>query len=338
MNEESLTETPRRIIGKRPEYWDSVLSEEIGVKFSEYRNNWKKVSNRELVTEFPLYIQVEHSGRCNLRCIHCIQGIKELRNSYSKGFSVLDINLYKKILNEAREYNCPSISFHNNDEPLLLKDLESRIALAKESDFIDLILVTNATLLNPERSERLLESGITKISFSLDACEESLYKRIRIGGDFDLVLKNIEYFMTLRKSLGLRVPITRAACVIFKANGNFADKFREFWEQRVDIAEFQNFQAIKGYTASLKADGALVDKNFVCNAPWQQVVIRPNGDILPCCSFYGTELVLGNIKDSSIYDVWNGYQMRKIREELLSNNYSYFPTCKKCSESFYITI
>jgi len=153
-----------------------------------------------------------------------------------------------------------------------------------------------------------------------------------------IVLKNIEYFMSLRKSLGLRLPITRAACVILKPNSNYVDKFREFWERRVDIVEFQNFQAIKGYTESLKPDGAVVGKNFVCNAPWQQVVIRPNGDILPCCSFYGTELVLGNIKDSSIYDVWNGYQMRKVREELLLNNYSNFPACKKCSESFYTTI
>ena len=337
MNEELATETPRRIIGQRSDYWDSILSQEIGDRFTEYRSKWKKVSNRELVTEYPLYIQIEHIGKCNLRCASCIQGIDDLRDSYSKGFPVLDMASFKNIVNEAKEFDCPSMSFHNNDEPLLVKDMESRIELAKEKGFVDLILVTNATLLTPERSERLLKSGITKINFSLDACDESVYRKVRIGGDFNQVLHNIEYFMSLRQSLGLRIPITRATCVVSKYCSDHVDEFRRFWEKRVDIVEFQNFQALEGYTESLKPEGAVVDQSFVCNAPWQQVVVRPNGNILPCCSFYGAELVLGNINCTSIYDVWNGRWMKTIRDRLLRNDYSNLPACKKCSESFYLS-
>ena len=333
MKREGLTETPQRIYGRRTEYAERILAEELGESYVEYRKQWIRASKRELVTDFPLYIQIEHSGKCNLRCLSCLQGNEPLRENYSRGFKPLDMEAYKKVLTEAKRYHCPSISFHNNDEPLLLSDLEARIRLAKGAGFLDIILVTNATLLTQERTHELLKSGITKMNFSVDGWNKESYERVRKGGDFDTVLTNIEYFLEEKRKANLRLPITRVTCVLSKFTAADMDKFREFWGKRVDIVEFQNFQAIKGYTESLKPEGAKVNTKFVCNGPWQQVVIRANGDVLPCCSFFGTELVVGNIKDSSIYEIWHSQPMQQIRKELLSNNFN--PVCKTCSETFY---
>lgn len=331
----NLAETPQRIYGKRTEYAERILAEELGESYIEYRRKWLKASKRELVTDFPLYIQIEHSGKCNLRCPSCLQGIEPLKAKYSRGFKPLDIELYKKVLAEAKSYNCPSISFHNNDEPLLLSDLETRIKLAKEAGFLDVILVTNATLLTRERAGALLKSGITKMNFSLDSWNPAGYAQVRIGGDFNTVLGNVEYFLAEKKKANQRLPVTRATSVLSKFTRKDMDKFREFWGKRVDVVEFQDFQAVKGYTESLKPEGAVVNKDFVCNAPWQQVVIRANGDVLPCCSFYGSGLVIGNIKDRSIYELWHSEQMEQIRKELLSSNFGFSPACRTCSETFY---
>lgn len=330
-----IVETPKRIYGERKEWAEKVIAEELGEKYIRYREKWIKASNRELITDFPLYIQIEHTGKCNLSCLYCIQGTK-LRENYSRGVRQLDIELYKKILDEAKIYSCPSISFHNNDEPLLLNDLETRIKLAKDAGFLDIILVTNANLLMPDRSYKLLKLGITKMNFSIDGYSEESYKRVRIGGDFKTVLRNIEYFLEEKKKRNLRLPITRATCVLNKFTSKDMDKFRQFWEERVDIVEFQNFQAIKDHTMELIPPGSKIYKNFTCNAPWQQVVIRPNGDVLPCCSFYGNGMIAGNIKESSLYEIWNGSKIREIRNELLKNNFSFSPICKACSETFYI--
>jgi radical SAM protein with 4Fe4S-binding SPASM domain len=335
MKIQGLVETPQRIYGKRTDYAETILSEELGEKYIEYRKNWLKASRREIVTDFPLYIQIEHSGKCNLHCPMCLQGVESLRKDYSHGFSPLSIETYNKVLAEAKRYDCPSISFHNNDEPLLIRDLETRIKLAKEAGFFDIIVVTNATLLTRERTRKLLKSGVTKMNFSVDGWNEESYEQVRRGGDFNTVLRNVEYFLEEKRRANLRLPITRATCVLNKFTYKDIDKFREFWGRRVDMVEFQNFQAIRGYTESLKPDGALVNKGFVCNAPWQQVVIRANGDVLPCCSFYGVELVVGNIKNSSIYEIWHSNEMKRIRGELSNNNFSFSPLCKTCSETFY---
>lgn len=334
-NKKVLVEKPKRIFGRRKDYGEKTLTNELGKKYIDYRKKWQGVSDRKAVTDFPLYLQIEHTGKCNLHCRTCIQGIPEIREKYSKDFKPLELDLYEKILKEAEKYHCPSIAFHNNDEPLLLNDLEKRIRMAKKAGFIDIIMTTNANLLFPERTEKLLGSGLTKINFSLDACEEDDYKKLRIGGNFTQTLKNIEYFMEQRKKAELKLPITRATCVLSKLTADKMAQFKKFWEKKVDMVEFQNFQAISGYTEDLKPKGAKIDRKFTCNAPWQQLVIRANGDILPCCSFYGTEMVVGNIKKDSIYDVWNSLRVKRIREELLKNNFNFSPACRKCFETFY---
>jgi len=332
----NLVEKPNRIYGERKNFGEEVLSKELGEKYVEYRKKWIKASKRKIVTDFPLYVQIEHVGRCNLRCSTCINGTDVLRENYTKGITKpLNIKLYKKILNEAKKYNCPSIAFHNNDEPLLLKDLAERIRMAKDAGFLDIIITTNANLLTPERTRQLLGSGITKLSFSLDSWNKEDYEKIRKGGKFDIVLKNIEYFLKEKKRMNLKLPITRATCVLTKFTYKDMEKFRNFWQKRVDIVEFQNLQVLKGHTENLLPPGAKIDNTFICNNPWEQVVIRPNGDVLPCCSFYGGGLILGNIKNSSIYEIWHGQKMKKIRKELLRNNFAFSPICKMCSETFY---
>lgn len=331
----NIIEQPKRIYGKRTDFAENVLSKELGKKYTDYRKKWGKVSERELNTDFPMYLQIEHTGKCNLHCPGCVQGINILRENYSKGFKSLDMNLYKKILREAKKYSCPSIAFHNNDEPLLLPDLEERIKLAQRAGFIDLIITTNATLLTKEKARMLLKSGLTKINFSVDAANAKDYKKIRIGGDFKKVLENIDYFTKERKRMKLKLPITRATCVLNNLTYAKMAEFKKFWQKRVDMVEFQNFQALRGYTEKLRPEGAEIDKNFICNAPWQQLVIRANGDVLPCCSFYGTGLVIGNIKNSSLYDIWHSDKIQKIKKELLNNNFDFSPVCKICANTFY---
>lgn len=334
-NKKNLVEKPKRIYGQRKDFAEKILASEFGTKYIDYRQKWVEAAKRKELTDFPLYLQIEHTGKCNLRCASCLQGNAFLRENYSKNFKPLELDLYKKILAEAAKYDCPSIAFHNNDEPLLLKDLEERIKMAKKAGFVDLIMTTNANLLTEERAKKLLNSGITKINFSVDAATEKDYKLVRPGGDFKTVVKNIEYFMALRKKMGLKLPITRATCVLSRLTVKNMAIFRKFWSKRADMVEFQNFQAIKGYTESLRPSGAKIDKTFECQLPWQQLVVRANGDILPCCSFYGTALVAGNIKKDSLYDVWHSPKVENIRKELLKNNFAFSPVCQKCSETFY---
>src|SRR5690349_3609198 len=53
----------------------TVLSEIFGEKFKEYRQQWERVSNFELETDFPLQLDFELNYSCNLRCPMCTWSI-----------------------------------------------------------------------------------------------------------------------------------------------------------------------------------------------------------------------------------------------------------------------
>jgi len=313
---------------------DSILTDRFGAAFRYYRDGWKRVSLREYVPDFPLYLQLETTPRCNLRCRSCIQGYREIRQPYIAIERLMPIDLYRRIIDEAKQYGCPSISFHNNCEPLLDPLLEERIAIARKAGFLDIILVTNATLLNEERAYRILEAGLTKISFSIDACSSDTYRKNRVGGDFDVVQKNILRFLEQKEELGRDIPLTRVSFVVTNLNNQEKQEFERFWSGRVDAVEFQNFTPLLGYNEDLILPGWEPNREFQCSFPWKQVVIRANGDLLPCCSFYGHEVVIGNVHQKTIYNLWHSQKMKDLRYQLARGRFPYAP-CRRCAGSNY---
>ena len=65
--------------------------------------------------------------------------------------SVMSMELYTKIIDEAAKYNCPSLGLHVYDEPLLVKNLAERIQYASQKGFMDIIMTTNGNLLDEKK-------------------------------------------------------------------------------------------------------------------------------------------------------------------------------------------
>jgi cyclic pyranopterin phosphate synthase len=57
-------------------------------------------------------------------------------------------------------------------------------------------------------------------------------------------------------------------------------------------------------------------KNF-CIMPFKNLIFNPSGNI-SVCRIKGTEHVVGNLKDNSIDEIWNGEYLQKWRSEFLS--------------------
>ncbi len=312
-------------------FGDKVLFRVYGDRYQAYRDKWGQACRGEIVTEFPLYLQFELTPHCNLACPYCIHGVIQLKNKYINIRSSLD---FDKVLKEAALFKCPSISFHNNNEPFLTKDLEDKIYSARKSGFIDLIITTNATLLSRERTLKLLEAGLTKISFSIDAFSEKTYQQNRKNGNFSEVISNILFFLEMKQQKKYDLPITRVTFLINRNNYMEVEQFQEYWQDKVDLVDFQNFSSLVGFTESLCPPNFIKSEDFKCTFPWQQLVIRANGDVLPCCSFYGSDIILGNVAKSSIFEIWHGNLMKDIRSSLSMGIFPK-PSCEQCAQSFY---
>ena len=185
---------------------DDKLASELGEKYVEYRKTFDSVNRFEIETKFPLYLQVELHQICNLRCEMCPITVPEARAKYITD-DHLSWELYEKIILEAEKYDCPSLNPQGTNEPLLYQNLEDHIKFAKKHGFIDIMMNTNATLLSEERSRKILESGLTRLRFSLDAATKETFEKIRVGADYESVMKNIERFVELRDQGGYKLPV-----------------------------------------------------------------------------------------------------------------------------------
>ncbi len=77
---------------------------------------------------------------------------------------------------------------------------------------------TNLTLLNPQRAERCVTSGLATLHFSLDAATAATYERIRVRSHFDRVLKNLQLLLDTRRRLDSATPHVRLVVVAMRQN------------------------------------------------------------------------------------------------------------------------
>lgn len=70
----------------------------------------------------------------------------------------------------------------------------------------------------------------------------------------------------------------------------------------------------------------MTDLYDLCYVPWVSADIVANGDVAPCHIFY--DLVLGNLYDNRISEIWNGVKYQKFRALLEKNRFmSICPSC-----------
>jgi len=309
-------------------------------KWTEYRKDWAAFCKMEKETDFPPHLEIELNYSCNLRCPMCTWSIENAVEKKEDWFSFED---YKKLISNAVHEGTKSIRLTYINEPLLRPDIDKFVKYANDAGIIDIIITTNGTLLSKEFSKKLIDAGLTKINISLDAVTEETYNKIRVGGNFKTTIKNIHDFLQVRKSLGTKIPKIGLTFVRTKLNDHEYKKFLEYWKDKVDHIGIQNPQSPFGegkFFAPSKEDEFLIKQNkikpekFHCPEPFKRMTLRGNGDVLPCCSFYGVDLVAGNWKNESLKKIWNGKKMKELREIHKKGEFYKNKVCKNCIENF----
>jgi radical SAM protein with 4Fe4S-binding SPASM domain len=76
-----------------------------------------------------------------------------------------------------------------------------------------------------------------------------------------------------------------------------------------------------------------VSRHFIghCPVPFSTTNILHNGDVLMCVHDWGRREVVGNVRDASLEEIWNGTRMRELRRLLSQRRYEESPACRDCS-------
>ncbi len=311
-----------------------ILVNIYGDKFKNYREQWDKASKGEIILDFPLHINFELKIGCNLKCPSCLCSLPFKDWPYPVSIKKeIKIDKYFTIIDECAKHGLLSIELNGVNEPFLYENIVECIKYAREKGIMHISLHTNAMLLTKKLSQQIMESGLTTISFSLDSFYKETYNKVRVGGDYNKVIKNINNFLNLKKTLNLVFPFTRVSLTRSKINFNEIEEFKSYWNSRVNIVSTSFFynpfvgneqynQIEKDYRLEKRSD-------YVCYQPYQRIFIFNNGNVAPCCSMFGGNLIVGNIYNSSIFDIWNSYTMKTMRQNIKNKKILLDP-CRKC--------
>ena len=289
------------------------------------------VSRREVKRErvdFPRRLTVEVSGSCNLQCVMCPRQLVE------KVSGLMDIDLYGKVITEARNYVPVTLVPFFRGEPLLHPNLLEMIKMAKEARLGPIQLTTNAMLLEREISEELVAMGLDFISFSLDMLDKEAYEATRVGGEYERVMENIETFLKVRARAAGRTntPEVQVSAVETEENRESMDDFINYWGKRVDRVRIYPAHSAGGALGSLKKGENLIhfDKRLPCEKLFNDMVICWNGDVAVCNHDWERKEFIGNIGSATIHEVWTGEKYNELRRRHDEGKVENDPTCSGC--------
>jgi wyosine [tRNA(Phe)-imidazoG37] synthetase (radical SAM superfamily) len=147
----------------------------------------------------PAVILIENTNCCNAQCVMCP------RETLTRKRGFMEFGLFEKIIREVSSVKRkPAVHLHGFGEPLLDESLPERIMLAKACGIKHTYLVTNASLLFPEKARKIINAGLDVMKISFYGTDEGSYRATMRRLDFNVALDNIREFVRIRKELKKR--------------------------------------------------------------------------------------------------------------------------------------
>jgi radical SAM protein with 4Fe4S-binding SPASM domain len=282
--------------------------------------------------------------QCNLNCIHCIsrptrKKVREFSEEMWSQFETLAAS--NRVLEAAADYSGDILYAQGKSKSWL----DRMIALD-----VNLNVVTHANNLTSELAEKLIQSRLVKINFSIDSFDPEDYPRIRKGAlPLDQVLHNIATFMRMRNE---RRPSLSASLSLVLMRRNLTSMIPAIDFAAAHGIEVVNCGHLIIFTPDMMEESVLLDQSRYrlayeaareharkkgvvlgaplplskftprkghqpCVAPWGSVVVTGDGDVRACCI---PDTVVGNLNEESLEQIWNGERMRAFRAAVNTPN------------------
>ena len=151
----------------------------------------------------PRLVAWEVTRKCNLNCVHC-------RASSDRGPypGELDKKTCFRILDEIVETGKPIVIL-TGGEPLLREDIFELSAYGTDRG-LRMVMATNGTLISPEIAEKMMRSGIKRVSISIDGANDEAHDQFRqVPGAFQGALSGIEVLRAAGMEFQINTTVTK---------------------------------------------------------------------------------------------------------------------------------
>lgn len=291
------------------------------------------------------FLMYKMTNYCNSNCAYCSHA------AFAHKQEVKSEVPYEEIVStiqQAAELGATAMSL-NGGEPLLRKDLADIISVSYKYN-ITPVLMTNGLLL-PKWWRKLGDSGLKYIIFSVDSLDKKNYEKQR-GARYEDAMAGIEAAVHMKENYeGMSIHVTS---VLTRENYKLIPEMISYMSERgisVQISPYHHFdphkedklsiiqpEEIYGFTEKLlnmKQEGYLIanskgfiehfpafflekrkiPKDYECLVGYTNLFVDAYGNVRPCWASCFEPL--GNLKETSLREMWCGEKMQSYREKML---------------------
>ena len=331
----------------------------VNRKFSE--NDYQVIENEleDLRSKSPTIFNIETTNYCNMKCVMCPRTVYMTRKNIW-----IDDETFEKMLNKIKPYNKNEMDnfwewlekeakfdhsevsengfyfsvvsrcliLHGYGEPFLDKYLIKRLKLCKEKNIPTYFSCTPATM-TVEKAVHAMEVGLSVLKFSLDAMDDESIKSIRgKKANYDESIEKILKLIDIKKERGFKTLFV--PCMISLNNDEQSKKlqnnFLNFWKDK-DVYAYVKSQDNRWLFEQNKdlKNASHYAKQY-CEYPWTSLTVMADGNVVPCTQISNNEIVLGNLNENTLEEIWNGEKYKEFRKMHVTGK---FPAKHKCNHN-----
>jgi len=282
---------------------------------------------------------------CNNNCKHCYVGRKT-------PFPEMEAGEWKKVMEKLWDIGIPHITF-TGGEPTLREDLLELVAYAEEIGLVTGV-ITNGRLLSKTLVNELVSAGLDHIQITIESYREETHNRMVNAQGWKETVEGIKNCLESPLYVLTNTTLTNENCSEIEKNIEFLKEIglRKFAYNSLiysgsgcSVGTGIEEEEIGYYVRRIKGKAHELNMDFIwytpthycvfdplvegvglkqCSAAKYNIAVEPNGDVIPCQSYFET---MGNILKDSWDDIWNSDLALYIR-----NRKYVHEKCKVCPD------
>ncbi len=310
-----------------------------------------------------LTVRMDMINKCNLHCKMCYFSLNEVKR---KPRIEMSLQLFRKIAKDVFPV-ASQLIISAGAEPLCSEQFPDMLAIAAQYNIPHVAFFTNGTLFNHDNISKIIDTRVNVIIISFDGATPRTYEAIRRGAKFDQVVENIRLLQEIKAKKGLSTPAIHFGVVLMNTNIKELPDLLVFAKE-LGIAHVTASHIVPYYELGTREESLSLHQertniylnkarqtaqeiglsfdappNFsgdqnnsstpptdsLCQWPWREILIRPDGNVHPCCYWY-EDRSMGNFNSQRFKKIWYGREYTKLRQELTTH--SLREMCRKCPE------
>lgn len=293
----------------------------------------------EFRSKEPVIYNIETTNACNMRCEMCPRTTMMTRSvdtmSYDvfkriaeqiRPFSEEELRVWTDFVEEKYGIKYDDMSenhyflhvipkvlvLHGYGDPLLDKDMPARVNLLTQMK-IPSYFSCNPANIDIKKTEEMFYNGLGYVKYSIESTDDEKHKEVRgQASNFTDAYDKICRVLDIKSKNNYKTTIVITMLNLNKTwQEEEYNKLKKAFEGK-DVYIYLKSQDQQWYQEAKHKTNSIHWTEF-CQFPWSSMTIKSNGESVECVEDFNNEIILGDAKSQTLFDIWNGEKYKEFR-------------------------